>query len=141
MGFRLKVSGDKAIELNETQINNVEFLSTTPNASNARATELGLGVKVDGKINFSLGAEQEDATVELASWSVLPSDDAKCYRSVDLQVVNAGQVVRNYIFPHAYVLNYTEELDDEEGVGKFVLVIRQKRDLNEKVELKGGFEA
>ena len=141
MGFRLKVSGDKAIELNETQINNVEFLSTTPNASNARATELGLGVKVDGKINFSLGAEQEDATVEIASWSVLPLDDAKCYRSVDLQVVNAGQVVRNYIVPHAYVLNYTEELDDEEGVGKFVLVIRQKRDLNEKVELKGGFEA
>ena len=29
----------------------------------------------------------------------------------------------------------------KEGVGKFVLVIRQKRDLNEKVELKGGFEA
>lgn len=142
MGFRLKVQGgDKDIELNEYQLNAVEFLSTTPDASNARASEVGLGVKINGKINFSLGAEEEDITVELANWAVLPSEDAKCYRNVDVQVVSGGQVVRNYILPNAFVTNYSEELDDETGVGNFLLTLRQKRDLNERVELKGGFEA
>ena len=141
MGFRLKVDGDKAIDIKEEQINSVEFLSVTPISSNSRATELGLGVRINGKINFALGASSEDSTVELASWSVLPSDDPKCYRKVDLQVVTAGQVVRNYILPNAFVMNYTESLDDENGVGMFEITLRQKRDLNAGVELKGGFEA
>ena len=33
-------------------------------------------------------------------------------------------------------MDYTEDLNDEEGVGTFTLLLKQKKDLTDKVELK-----
>ena len=160
MGFRLTVDGDKKIEFKEDVLTEVHFLSNTPHggvsngqreglkvqsyvqpgSGNARATDFGLGVQIKGRINFSLGAEVEDSTVTMAEWSLQTSDRAEAYRKAVIQVVAAGQVVREYTLPNAFVVEYSEELDDESGVGYFYLHIRQKKDLNPKVELKGGFE-
>ena len=141
MGFRVKITGGKDVEFDEGIITSVEFISDTPDASNARSTDLGVILNVKGRINFSLGAEQEDATVELANWSLMPSDQADCYRNVQVQVVSGGQIVRQYTYPNAFVMGYTEDLNDEEGVGSFELLLKQKKDLTAKVELKGNFEA
>ncbi len=140
MGFRLKVDGDSAIEFNEDALTEVKFLSNTPSGGNARATDIGLGVKIRGKINFSLGAEIEDFTVAMANWALQPSDVAMAYRKAVIQVIESGQVVREYTLPNAFIVEYSEVLDDEQGVGHFYLHLRQKKDLNSKVELKGGFE-
>ena len=140
MGFRVKVTGGNDVEFMEDRITSIEFISDTPDASNARSTDLGLMLKIVGRINFSLGAEDDDPTVELANWSLMPSDQADCYRSVEVQVINGGQVVRQYTYPNAFVMGYTEDLNDEEGVGTFTLHLKQKKDLNPKVELKGNFE-
>jgi len=140
MGFRVKITGGKDVEFNEGIITGVEFQSDTPDASNARSSDLGLVLKINGRINFSLGAEAEDSTVELANWALMPSDQADCYRSVEVKVVNGGQIVRQYTYPNAFVMGYYEDLNDEEGVGSFELLLKQKKDLNEKVELKGNFE-
>lgn len=164
MGFRLKVDGDSKIEFKEDVLTQVEFLSNTPSggrakgkgrdglslqdvdygsapgSGNARATDVGLGVKIWGRINFSLGAEVEDSTVTMANWALQPSDQAAAYRKAVVQVVASGQVVREYTLPNAFIVEYSEDLSDEEGVGHFCLHLRQKKDLNTKVELKGGFE-
>ena len=140
MGFRVKVTGGNDVEFMEDVITGVEFISDTPDASNARSTDLGLMLKIVGRINFSLGAETDDPTVELANWSLMPSDQADCYRSVEVQIINCGQVVRQYTYPNAFVMDYTEDLNDEEGVGTFTIHLKQKKDLNPKVELKGNFE-
>ena len=140
MGFRVKITGGNDVEFMEDVITGVKFISDTPDASNARSTDLGLILKIVGRINFSLGAEMEDSTVELANWALMPSDQADCYRSVEVQVINGGQVVRQYTYPNAFVMDYTEDLNDEEGVGTFTLHLKQKKDLNPKVELKGNFE-
>ena len=141
MGFRVKITGGKNVEFDEGIITSVEFVSDTPDASNARSTDLGVILNIKGRINFSLGAEQEDATVELANWSLMPSDQADCYRNVEVQVVSGGQIVRQYTYPNAFVMGYTEDLNDEEGVGSFELLLKQKKDLTAKIELKGNFEA
>ena len=141
MGFRLKVTGGKDVEFNEGIITAVNFLSDTPDATNARSTDLGVVMKISGRINFSLGAEIEDSTVELANWALMPSDQANCYRNVQVQVVSGGQIVRQYTYPNAFVMDYMEDLNDEEGVGTFYLLLKQKKDLTDKVELKGNFEA
>ena len=141
MGFRLKVTGGKNIEMNETILTAVQFIADTPDNSNARSTDLGVILKITGRINFSLGAELEDSTVELANWALMPSDQADCYRNVQIQVVNGGQIVRQYTYPNAFVMDYTEDLNDEEGVGTWTLLLKQKKDLTNKVELKGNFEA
>ena len=140
MGFRCKITGGKDVEFDEGVITAVNFISDTPDASNARSTDLGVILRIVGRINFSLGAEVEDSTVELANWALMPSDKADCYREVQIQVVNGGQIVRQYTYPNAFVMDYTEDLNDDEGVGEFTLLVKQKKDLTAKVELKGNFE-
>lgn len=140
MGFRFKVTGGNDVEFDETIITAVEFISDTPDASNARSNDLGVILKVTGRINFSLGAEIDDSTVELANWALMPSDQADCYREAQVQIINGGQIIRQYTYPNAFVMGYTEDLDDGEGVGTFVLTLKQKKDLTSKIELKGNFE-
>jgi hypothetical protein len=140
MGFRVKITGGKDVEFNEGIITGVNFISDTPENCNARSTDLSVIMKLQGRINFSLGAEIEDSTVELANWALMPSDQANCYRNVEVKVINGGQVVRQYTYPNAFVMDYTEDLNDEEGVGSWTLLLKQKKDLTDKVELKGNFE-
>ena len=94
MGFRMKIDGSGPVNLSEKCITNVEFDSEIPKDSNARATVNGVGLKITGKMLFSLGAETEDSTLNLAKWSLVPSDSADCYRNVQIDVVAAGQIVR-----------------------------------------------
>ncbi len=139
MGFRLKIDGSGPVELNERQIKTVEVCSEIPMDSNARATDNGVSVKIEGKLLFSLGAEVNDQTLNLAKWSQVPSESADCYRKVEVSVVSAGQVVRNITLPNAFVMEYQESLDDESGVGTFYLHVKQKKDITDKVAIDGGF--
>ncbi len=141
MGFRVSITGGNDVSFDEGIITGVNFISDTPDNANARSTDLSVIMKITGRINFSLGAEISDSTVELANWALMPSDQADCYRSVEVQVINGGQVVRQYTYPNAFVMDYTEDLNDEEGVGTFTILLKQKKDLTAKVELKGNFEA
>ncbi len=139
MGFILKVDGAGPVELNERQVSNVEFCSDIPADSNARATDNGAYLKIWGKLLFSLGAELEDQTVNLALWSQVPSESADCYRSVQVSVVSAGQIVRDITLPNAFVVEYSESIDDEHGVGEFYLHVKQKKDVTSNVAIDGGF--
>lgn len=139
MGFRLKIDGSGPVDLSERCVTNVEFRSEIPADSNARATDNGAALKIWGKLLFSLGAEAQDATLNLAQWSIVPSDSADCYRNVKVDVVAAGQIVRQITLPNAFVMEYVEELDDETGVGTFYLHVKQKKDLTELTAIEGGF--
>lgn len=139
MGFRLNVSGAEAVKLSERCIKSAQFYSEIPLDSNARATDNGAGLKVWGKMLFSLGAEAQDSTLNLAKWSQVASESATCYRDVKVDVVSAGQIVRSYTLPNAFVVEYSEELDDETGVGEFYLHVKQKKDVTSKVAIDGGF--
>lgn len=139
MGFRLKIDGSGPVDLNERQIKNVEFCSDIPVDSNARATDNGVSMKIWGKLLFSLGAEKTDTTLNLAKWSQVPSESSDCYRKVEVSVIAAGQVVRNITLPNAFVMEYSETLDDENGVGEFYLHVKQKKDVTDKIAIDGGF--
>lgn len=139
MGFRLKIDGSGPVSLSEECIKHVEFSSEIPKDSNARATDHGASIKVWGKMLFSLGSEEEDSTLNLAKWSLVPSESADSYRNVSIEVVSASQMVRQILLPHAFVMEYQEILDDESGVGEFYLHVKQKKDKTKKVEITGGF--
>lgn len=139
MGFRLKVDGAESVSLSERCIKDIQFINEIPEDSNARATDNGVGMKIWGKMLFSLGATTEDSTLNLAKWSQIPSESATCYRKVEAEVVSAGQIVRSYTLPNAFVVEYREELDDETGVGEFYLHVKQKKDVTSSVTVEGGF--
>ena len=139
MGFRVTIDGSGPVSLNEECITEVEFLSEIPKDSNARATDNGTALKIRGKMLFFLGAEAQDGTLNLAKWSVVPSENADCYRKVKVDIVAAGQIVRQITLPNAFVMEYEEELDDENGVGTFYLHVKQKKDLTKLTTVEGGF--
>lgn len=140
MGFRLSVNGmNGKIELDEKTIQTVVFNSQSAKDSNARATDFGLSAKLTGKMLFKVGGSSEDGTLGLSKWSQVPSEQADCYRNAEIQVISAGQVVRKYVLPNAFVMEYEEHLDDETGVGTFYLHIKQKKDENSAVKVEGGY--
>lgn len=140
MGFRLIVNGmNGKIELDEKTIQTVEFSSQSAKDSNARATDFGLSARLTGKMLFKVGGSGEDGTLGLSKWSQVPSEQADCYRNAEIQVISAGQVVRKYVMPSAFVMEYEEHLDDETGVGTFYLHIKQKKDENSAVKVEGGY--
>lgn len=142
MGFRLKVNGmNGKIELDERTIQTVGFYSQSAKDSNARATDFGLSAKVTGKMLFKVGGSGEDGTLGLSKWSQVASEQADCYREVEISVISAGQVVRTYSMPNAFVMEYEEHLDDETGVGTFYLHIKQKKDENSAVKIDGGYNS
>lgn len=140
MGFRLKVTGGpEQISLDERSIKNVEFCSESPKDSNARATDFGVCMKIWGKMLYKLGGDGDDGTLGISKWSVVPSERADSYRNVAVDVISASQVVRKYEVPNAFVMEYTEDMDDETGVGTFYLHVKQKKDENLKVKIEGGY--
>lgn len=136
MGFILKV-GD-SINLGVDTIQTVDFSVDTPKDSNAKTTDVGVSMKVTGKILTKLDNSTE-ATVDLALWSMVPAEKADCYKNVTVMVTAAGQVVREYTLPNAFVVDYKENYGDTEGVGTFELVVKQKKDKVGTTTVTGGY--
>lgn len=141
MGFRLKVEkadgSAQEFSFDERAITAVEFSVDSPENSNARATGVSIGATVRGKMLINLAGGNE-ATKSLSDWSRLHSWHPDCYRKVTIQLVAAGLILRKYVFPHAFVLGYMEKEDDVTGVGEFELHFKQKKDLNNEVNIAGG---
>ncbi len=139
MGLRMKITGSESIELRETSITNVVFGADIPHDSNARSTDLGSTVLVEGKILAAVNGEAADDTSKLARWSLVPAENADCYRNVQIDVVSASQVVRQITVPNAFVVDYTEDFTDETGTGVFKLLVKQKKDKMVSLKFEGGF--
>ncbi|MFX3633309.1 MAG: membrane-associated protease 1 [Candidatus Pristimantibacillus sp.] len=139
MGFRLKVEGAETIELGLDNIQKVKYDTDTPDDSNARSTDVGATLRISGKIITATDGDSADDTVKLALWSLVPAEKADAYRKVTLEVIAADQVVRKVSFPNAFVVDYTEEFGDTEGVGTFSLYIKQKKDKTEYTKIDGGY--
>lgn len=139
MGFRLKVEGGAAIELKEENITSVKFKTDIPEDSNARSTDLGSTVEIKGKILTAVDGDAFDATKELGKWALVPAEKADCYRKATIEVIAASQEVRKYTYPNAFVVDYRENYGDVEGVGTFILVLKQKKDKMANIAVEGGY--
>lgn len=139
MGFRVKVEGADTINLGIENIEKVKFTTDTPHDSNARSTDLGSTLVIEGKILTPVDGEAADQTIKLAQWSLVPAEKADCYRNVKVDVISADQVVRQFTLPNAYVVDYSEDYGDTEGIGTFKLFVKQKKDKIAKVKFEGGF--
>lgn len=139
MGFQIKIEGGSTIDLSVKTIEAVEFLADVPADSNARSASLAATMKITGKILTLFEGSEE--SLALSEWSRVPTTDAECYRKVTVDVIAAGMIVREYMLSKAFVVDYTEEFDDESGTGTYILVVRQKKDDITDVEISGGFSA
>lgn len=141
MGFRVKIEARETIELGIETVQSVTFITDTPNDSNARSTDLGMSMLIKGKIIASINGGVVDDTLKLPKWALIPAEELECYGKVTVEVLSGSKVVREITMDTAYVIDYKESFEDTTGVGTFSLLVRQKKDLNKKVEYKGGFAA
>lgn len=140
MGFIVKIeSSSETINLNLESVQTVEFTTDTPKDSNARSTDLGSTLKLTGKILTAVDGDPADSTVNLSLWSMVPVEKADCYRKITVDVISAGQVVRQIVMPNAFVVDYEETYGDTEGVGTFSLIVKQKKDKLAGITLNGGY--
>lgn len=139
MGLRLTIEGNETIQLGLNSIVDVKFASDIPKDSNARSTDLGSTMEIKGKILAAVGGEAADDTSKLARWALVPAENADCYRKVKVEVVSAGQIVRQVTYPNAFVVGYEEDFSDETGVGVFTLLVKQKKDKMATLSFEGGF--
>ena len=139
MGLRLKIEGSESISLPETSITSVVFGADIPHDSNARSTDLGSTVLIKGKILAAVDGEAADDTSKIAKWSLVPAENMDCYRRLQIDVVNASQIVRQISVPNAFVVDYQEDFTDETGAGVFTLLVKQKKDKMANLKFEGGF--
>ena len=139
MGLRVKIEGSESINLLETSIMTVDFGADIPHDSNARSTDLGSTVLITGQSLAAVHGEAADDTSKIARWSLVPAENSDCYRNVQIDVINASQVVRQITVPNAFVIDYEEDFTDETGAGVFRLLIKQKKDKMVNLKFEGGF--
>lgn len=138
MGFTLNVTGGPGnIQLDETIVTSVKLISDTPDDSNARSNDLAIGLQIKGRI-ISEGANG-DPTLQLSKWSLIPVEDSNCYGQVSVEYVHAGMTVRSISMTNAFVVSYKESFDNENGVGIFDIMLRQKKDRNREYQCTGNF--
>lgn len=140
MGFRMTIEGkNETIELGTDCIEDVNYCSESARDSAARSSDVCISLEVEGRIRISTEGEEVDEARKLAKWSLVNSEKADAYREAVLEVISADQVVRKVVFPNAFVVNYIEDFDEDEGLGHFDLVIKQKKDMNDSVNIEGGY--
>jgi len=135
----MKIEGSETISLVETSITGIKFGADIPQDSNARSTDLGSTVFVEGKILAAVAGEAADDTSKIARWSLVPAENSDCYRNVEITVVSASQIVRQITVPNAFVVGYEEDFSDETGAGTFRLLMKQKKDKMANLKFEGGF--
>ncbi|EOS24807.1 hypothetical protein C804_05055 [Lachnospiraceae bacterium A4] len=139
MGFTLKVEGNSTIDLGKDSITGVKVRTDIPLDSNARSTDLGSTITITGKILTAVDGDPFDSTKQLGLWALVPAENADCYRKVEIEVIASSQMVRKYTFPNAFVVDYKEDYGDLEGVGTFVLIMKQKKDKMAQISVDGGY--
>jgi hypothetical protein len=133
------IGGAENIVLNEKVVTSVEFSMITPEDSNARSTDQYTQLVLTGKINPSVGSVDGEPTVALDKWASVTDDRADAYRPVTVRVIESGVMLREYKLPNAFVVDYEVDYSDLEGIGSFVLKIRQKKDKSKDATVEGGY--
>jgi hypothetical protein len=134
MSFKVTISD---ISTTFTQsIESVVCTVDTPNDANARSSDVDNTIQIVGRIGTA------EPTVDLYLWSLLPTNDTKAYRTLEVQITGAqGQLLRTVTFPNSFVVDYSESYSSYDGQGSFYLLLKQKKDRNQQVKVVGDLAA
>ncbi|WP_156300474.1 hypothetical protein [Streptobacillus canis] len=142
MGFRLNLKGaNEEFVVEQENIISVKFLSDTQDSSNARSTDLSIGLEIEGKIIPNIGQnDTDDVTRKLLLWSLVSAEDLEAYKNITLEVILAGNVVRKFNLTNAFLVDYIESFDEKNGNGNFYLKIKQKKEKIKEIVVEGGYQ-
>ena len=130
--FEVKKDGITGISLTEYSIDNFDFTAESNDSLNLRHNDIIRGVTISGIINPEIIGDNTDRSREvdsarkLANWAVIP-EFLDCYKDISYRITDAqGIVVKEDELTNCYVVEYIEHFANENGTGKFKVVIREK---------------
>jgi hypothetical protein len=143
MAFKLKAttasgSGGYGVsfELNEDIITSVRYMTDTPNDENSRSNDVSAILEIKGTLTQNEQDLQE--TKKVAVWSL---EKKNPYVNIVVQQISSTLMMREYTFTRAFCVDYTEEFYEDQGNGKFTLIIKQEKKDIENVKIEGGYGA
>lgn len=135
MAITVKV-GDVTLK----QIESLQFISEVPEDSDARTSNMAVTVKITGRIGVNNDEnDAEDKSLKLEEWSRVSATSGDCCRDMVIEAVSYGQVSRKYELSDAFVVDYIEDFDIQQGIGHFTLIARQQKDKLPELKISGGF--
>lgn len=115
--------------INKLDVNSYKFLLDSPDNSLAKPEKVNLILEVSGDLK-----DDDFSTLEkLTNWALTSSKSASAYRKSEFMDIEGDVIKRKYTFSHAFVLDFEEYQEPDEGadgngVKKFSLRIKQKYD-------------
>jgi len=134
-------TSDPEITLEAESTREITFKVEIPQDSRARTKDVGVTMTVKGKImpDTASAGNAADSTAKLMEWSVVPAEKKEAYRGVTVKVTSGGIITRQYEMPNAFIVDYSEDFDNSEGVGEYTLIIKQMKNKLADVKVTGGF--
>jgi len=129
MELHLKIEGKSGqIEIENEYLTKVELLFDSPNDNiTDRSSEATLKIVIKGIISKKVTSQ----TLNILKWSLTKKEDV--YRKTTVRIEDTDEIIREYILPHAFVIDYFEKT--ERGESSFKLLIAQKGDEIDKIEV------
>jgi deoxycytidylate deaminase len=104
----------------EKCIENVSFYVNPPSDSvNLGRSSVRNSMIISGMI------DTDEKTEGLYKWALISGNNKECYKDITVEQFRAGQLVRKVRFSKAFVVDYSENYSNSEGVGHFTIYIRQ----------------
>lgn len=139
MAYMFKIEGVHSADLPRESVKSFKVHTETPRTNDGRGTDTSVTMTMSGPIRSAdENVFVSDDTINLAKWAT-EYDDAKAYSQATATAVASGQILRQDTFSDAFVVRYKEKFDIMTGVGTYSIVLRQKKDLLDKIQNSGGF--
>lgn len=138
MAYKFKLEGVHSANLPQENVKSFNAHTETPRTNDGRGTDTAVTMKLSGAIRSVDESTIADETINLARWAT-EYDEAKAYSQATATAEASGQVLRNNVYPNAFVVSYSEKFDIGAGVGTYNMVLRQKKDLLEGIQNTGGY--
>jgi hypothetical protein len=136
MGFNLIIEGQEKLSYNKEIIGSVQASLSSPSNSRAKSTNNYMTLVISGKLHADKDGTNSE-TFKLFKWAQVPAEKEEAYCKVIVQVVGeANTNFRTITLDKAFVVDYNEIYSSQAGVGNFNIVIRQKADTIDDVNVE-----
>ena len=138
MAYKFKLEGVHSANLPQENVKSFVAHTFTPRTNDGRGTDTAVTMTLSGPIRSVDEDTIADETINIAKWAT-EYDEAKAYSKATATAEASGQVLRNDVYPNAFIVSFSEKFDIGAGVGTYTAVLRQKKDLLEGIENTGGY--
>jgi len=138
MAYKFKIEGVHSADLPQENVKSFIAHTETPRTNDGRGTDTAVTMKLSGTVRSVDENAIADETINLAKWAT-EYDEAKAYSQATATAEASGQILRQLVYPNAFVVSYSEKFTIGSGVGTFDMVLRQKKDLLGAILNTGGY--